>query len=189
MDKFTVHSGVAAPLLRINIDTDAIIPGQFCHLTDFKELGDHCFEFVRRSESLDGRDLRQFRGRDVEALLHPLDGPRKAFLVDDQCSIYAERPLTCREHLALSPAARCSAVGDEGLVLLTLAAYASRASNAMEDGPSMEEGGWVALPLALAYAESHAEAPPVAPAPQLLQRFFDALTTQADDAEPAAAGG
>lgn len=111
------------------------------------------------------------------------------FLVDDQCSIYAERPLTCREHLALSPAARCSAVGDEGLVLLTLAAYASRASNAMEDGPSMEEGGWVALPLALAYAESHAEAPPAAPAPQLLQRFFDALTTQADDAEPAAAGG
>lgn len=30
-----------------HIDTDAIIPGQFCHLTDFKELGDHCFEFVR----------------------------------------------------------------------------------------------------------------------------------------------
>ena len=30
-----------------HIDTDAIIPGQFCHLTDFSELGDHCFEFVR----------------------------------------------------------------------------------------------------------------------------------------------
>ena len=28
MDKFTVHSGVAAPLLRINIDTDAIIPSR-----------------------------------------------------------------------------------------------------------------------------------------------------------------
>ncbi len=28
-------------------DTDAIIPGQFCHLTDLKDLGDHCFEFVR----------------------------------------------------------------------------------------------------------------------------------------------
>ena len=30
-----------------HVDTDAIIPGQFCHLTDFSELGDHCFEFVR----------------------------------------------------------------------------------------------------------------------------------------------
>ncbi len=30
-----------------HIDTDAIIPGQFCHLTDFQELGSHCFEFVR----------------------------------------------------------------------------------------------------------------------------------------------
>jgi len=28
MDKFTVHAGVAAPLLRINIDTDAIIPSR-----------------------------------------------------------------------------------------------------------------------------------------------------------------
>jgi len=30
-----------------HVDTDAIIPGPFCHLTDLKELGDHCFEFVR----------------------------------------------------------------------------------------------------------------------------------------------
>lgn len=30
-----------------HIDTDAIIPGPFCHLTDHRELGDHCFAFVR----------------------------------------------------------------------------------------------------------------------------------------------
>jgi aconitate hydratase/homoaconitate hydratase len=30
-----------------NIDTDAIIPGQFCHLTDLAALGDKCFHFVR----------------------------------------------------------------------------------------------------------------------------------------------
>ncbi|MBT4615925.1 MAG: 3-isopropylmalate dehydratase small subunit, partial [Gammaproteobacteria bacterium] len=28
MKKFTTHSGVAAPILRINIDTDAIIPSR-----------------------------------------------------------------------------------------------------------------------------------------------------------------
>lgn len=30
-----------------HVDTDAIIPGPFCHLTDWTELGQHCFEFVR----------------------------------------------------------------------------------------------------------------------------------------------
>ena len=29
-----------------HIDTDAIIPGEFCHLTDFEELGAHCFHYT-----------------------------------------------------------------------------------------------------------------------------------------------
>lgn len=29
-----------------HIDTDAIIPGEFCHLTDLAELGAHCFHYV-----------------------------------------------------------------------------------------------------------------------------------------------
>ena len=32
-----------------HVDTDAIIPGQFCHLTALSELGAHCFAFVRPS--------------------------------------------------------------------------------------------------------------------------------------------
>ena len=37
MDKFTVHKGLAAPMDRENVDTDAIIPKQFLksiHRTD-----------------------------------------------------------------------------------------------------------------------------------------------------------
>jgi 3-isopropylmalate dehydratase small subunit len=30
-----------------HIDTDAIIPGEFCHLSDWKELGSHCCEYIR----------------------------------------------------------------------------------------------------------------------------------------------
>ena len=30
-----------------NVDTDAIIPGQFCHLTELTDLGDKAFHFVR----------------------------------------------------------------------------------------------------------------------------------------------
>ncbi len=29
------------------VDTDAIIPGEFCHLTKLEELGDKAFHFVR----------------------------------------------------------------------------------------------------------------------------------------------
>lgn len=29
-----------------HIDTDAIIPGEFCHLTDLADLGNHCFHYV-----------------------------------------------------------------------------------------------------------------------------------------------
>jgi aconitate hydratase/homoaconitate hydratase len=29
-----------------HIDTDAIIPGEFCHLTDLQELGERCFHYV-----------------------------------------------------------------------------------------------------------------------------------------------
>lgn len=30
-----------------SVDTDAIIPGEFCHLTDLQEIGEKCFHFVR----------------------------------------------------------------------------------------------------------------------------------------------
>ncbi len=29
------------------VDTDAIIPGEFCHLTKLEEVGPHCFQYVR----------------------------------------------------------------------------------------------------------------------------------------------
>lgn len=43
MDKFTVHQGVAAPLLRINIDTDAIIPSREMKRVSKTGLGEGLF--------------------------------------------------------------------------------------------------------------------------------------------------
>ena len=43
MEKFTIHSGVAAPLLRINIDTDAIIPSREMKRVSRQGLGDSLF--------------------------------------------------------------------------------------------------------------------------------------------------
>jgi 3-isopropylmalate/(R)-2-methylmalate dehydratase small subunit len=43
MEKFTVHQGVAAPMLQINIDTDAIIPSREMKLVSKQGLGDGLF--------------------------------------------------------------------------------------------------------------------------------------------------
>lgn len=43
MDKFTVHRGVAAPLLRINVDTDAIIPSREMKKVSKTGLGEGLF--------------------------------------------------------------------------------------------------------------------------------------------------
>lgn len=43
MDKFTVHRGVAAPLLRINVDTDAIIPSREMKRVSKSGLGEGLF--------------------------------------------------------------------------------------------------------------------------------------------------
>src|ERR1700690_3500556 len=58
MDKFTRVTGAAAPLLRINIDTEVIIP--INRLIGHKrgELGPYCFEAWRYA--LDGRENPEF---------------------------------------------------------------------------------------------------------------------------------
>lgn len=43
MIPFTKHTGIAAPLDRVNVDTDAIIPKQFLRKTDRAGFGKHLF--------------------------------------------------------------------------------------------------------------------------------------------------
>ncbi len=44
MDKFTVHSGLVAPLDRENVDTDAIIPKQFLKSIQRTGFGPNLFD-------------------------------------------------------------------------------------------------------------------------------------------------
>jgi 3-isopropylmalate/(R)-2-methylmalate dehydratase small subunit len=44
MDKFTVHTGLVAPLDRANVDTDAIIPKQFLKSIKRSGYGPNCFD-------------------------------------------------------------------------------------------------------------------------------------------------
>jgi 3-isopropylmalate/(R)-2-methylmalate dehydratase small subunit len=50
MDRFTVHRGVAAPLLRINVDTDAIIPSREMKRVSKTGLGEGLFAGWRYTE-------------------------------------------------------------------------------------------------------------------------------------------
>ena len=44
MDKFTVHTGLVAPMDRANVDTDAIIPKQFLKSIQRTGYGPNCFD-------------------------------------------------------------------------------------------------------------------------------------------------
>ncbi len=50
MDKFTQHTGIAAPLLQINIDTDAIIPSKEMKRVSKEGLGEGLFANWRYSD-------------------------------------------------------------------------------------------------------------------------------------------
>ena len=58
MDKFTVLTGVAAPLPMINVDTDMIIPKQFLKTIKRTGLGRNLFDEMRYSA--DGKDVPEF---------------------------------------------------------------------------------------------------------------------------------
>ena len=47
MEPFKTHTGIVAPLDRVNIDTDAIIPKQFLKKIDKKGFGQHLFHELR----------------------------------------------------------------------------------------------------------------------------------------------
>ncbi|MGQ9366829.1 3-isopropylmalate dehydratase small subunit [Azospirillum sp. ST 5-10] len=58
MEKFTVLTGVAAPLPMINVDTDMIIPKQFLKTIKRTGLGKHLFDEMRYTP--DGKEVDGF---------------------------------------------------------------------------------------------------------------------------------
>ncbi|SEH26170.1 3-isopropylmalate dehydratase small subunit [Magnetospirillum fulvum] len=58
MDKFTVLTGVAAPLPMINVDTDMIIPKQFLKTIKRTGLGKNLFDEMRYTQ--DGKEVADF---------------------------------------------------------------------------------------------------------------------------------
>jgi Fe-S-cluster containining protein len=98
------------------------------------------------------------------------------FLEDESCSIYADRPLVCREYLVTTPAANCSQPLIAPVVRVKLAGRVSVAMGQLEPTTSERSVWWMPLTLALDWAEAHAEEPSPRPALELLRALVSWLT-------------
>lgn len=97
------------------------------------------------------------------------------FLEQESCSIYAERPLACREYLVTSPAEHCAQPTPDSIDCLPIAARVSHALRKLEAQQDREEWSWVPLITALEWAQAHPEAPPGASGPAQIESLFNLL--------------
>jgi Fe-S-cluster containining protein len=101
------------------------------------------------------------------------------FLEDESCSIYAERPITCREFLVTSPPAHCAEVDSRDVVRVRLPLRVFNAVarwNVPAQGQVNER--WVPLILAPEWVETHPEVPPPRPGPELLGELMRLLSVR-----------
>jgi Fe-S-cluster containining protein len=98
------------------------------------------------------------------------------FLVDESCSIHAERPLACREYLVTSPAANCAQPSADTVRMVPLS---MKVSSALRRVGGAVPGGYVPLVLALSWAAAH-PAPGQRPGVDVLREFLGALSDAAE---------
>jgi Fe-S-cluster containining protein len=106
-------------------------------------------------------------------------------LEDESCSIYNERPITCREYLVVSPPEHCSHPTAETVqrVNIPLPVFNAVARWQMPPGEHLLER-WVPLVIAPEWAATHPDDIPPKPGVELLRELLN-LLTQKPTAEPA----
>jgi Fe-S-cluster containining protein len=96
------------------------------------------------------------------------------FLEEESCSIYADRPIACREYLVTSPAENCARPTAETVQCIKLPLKVWTAvARCDKVPPSARFIRWAPLILAPEWAETHAEEPPPRPGPELLKELFE----------------
>ena len=78
------------------------------------------------------------------------------FLEDESCSIHAERPLVCREHVVTSPAANCARFGEAPIDRVDIAAPISAALSRATAAIAGVEASSIPLIFALEWAPAAA---------------------------------
>jgi Fe-S-cluster containining protein len=113
------------------------------------------------------------------------------FLEDEACSIYPDRPITCREFLVTTPAIYCQNPAHEPIrsVKLPMNVGPALAKIGAPEGGSCEPR-WVPLVLALEWNEANTESSPNRSGPDLLRELIQHLAGKpAPPVEPGAIMG
>jgi Fe-S-cluster containining protein len=98
------------------------------------------------------------------------------FLENESCSIYEERPLSCREYLVTSPAEHCANPSRETIRMVSLPTKVSRVLRCFNPDNSSLQNRWVPLILALEFADAQPEESPQRSGTDLVRDLFGYLS-------------
>lgn len=103
------------------------------------------------------------------------------FLEDESCTIYGNRPASCREFLVTSPADKCALPTNEEVRIVKLPFRVMSALARFDtDSPTAEQIRWVPLVLALEWAIEHPDTCPPRPGPELTRELFQHVADQGE---------
>ncbi len=101
------------------------------------------------------------------------------FLEDEWCSIYQDRPMRCREHLATSPATLCSNPEHQPVETVAIPNRPSNALAAIGRGDETLQPSFLPLVLVLEWAALQQATEPALPAHEILRNFLVAFSSPA----------
>ncbi|MGA2500492.1 MAG: YkgJ family cysteine cluster protein [Tepidisphaeraceae bacterium] len=105
------------------------------------------------------------------------------FLEDESCTIYADRPLACREYMVTTPADNCENPSADTVETVDIpAGPVWPAIGRLEPGED-DKLKWVPLILALEYAQEDPDDPPAEDSRALVERFIKRLARKRDNGE------
>lgn len=98
------------------------------------------------------------------------------FLENESCSIYADRPLICREYLVISSPRHCATLDDDHIKRLQLPVSVAQTFSNMEGARRKGENPCIPLIMALEWTADHPDDCELLPGPKWVQYIFEDLT-------------
>jgi Fe-S-cluster containining protein len=106
------------------------------------------------------------------------------FLEDESCSIYPDRPISCREYLVSSPPEHCAHPSTRTIRTIEPTSKVWIALARLEEDPARRFIPWVPLSLAPEWAAAHVEEPAQCTGPELLRLVLEKLSQKKRKAPP-----
>jgi Fe-S-cluster containining protein len=107
------------------------------------------------------------------------------FLENESCSIYADRPVDCRQYMVVSPAAYCAENASPHVrAIKPWGGPVAAAIPAAERTPEGKPVEWVVLSLAPDFVAQYPQDPPQRPGPEMVEEFFSRFGRSAREKQP-----